>query len=345
MISRLKLLKGAGAGLAASLVTTLMPARAVAQNPSAGIHYQGRLTSPDGTPVADGSWPVVFRLFDGPTGGTALWEETASVTTRGGAFSTMLGRTSPFSGGLFTRPLWLEIEVNARKLTPRQELGAAPYAMTALGVPAGAVTGAMIAVGSITADRIADHTITERQLAPGLAVPIGSVVSWWGDSGTPPDGWAVCDGKTLSDSKSPLNGKALPDLRNKFVRGGTGDVRSTLVTGGADTVDLTHGHTVDAHTHGIPSDLNVGALKALGHNHQLPDGRYTGDESSNGKSGNFAGGSFLLMINGDRNKSEQNLGHSHGGATAAATPNTGPALGPTSLLPSYVGLIYIVRVR
>ena len=352
MITRLKLFKATGLGIASAIFAR----GAVGQTPNAGIHYQGRLTSPDGTPVADGSWPVVFRLFDGPTGGTALWQETASVTTRGGAFATMLGRSTPFTPGLFNQPLWLEIEVNARKLVPRQELGAAPYAMTALGLAGGAVAGTSITDRTITAQQIKDHTITERQLAPGLTVPVGAVISWWGNAATPPDGWAVCDGRTLSDSGSPLNGLALPDLRDRFIRGATGDVRAALPAGGADTIDLSHTHTVDAHAHGMDHIHTVND-----HTHGM-DHFHTGTTDPSGNRTDYYTAKkdgYTEVTDDHRHNfttggpSNGSTGSSNPGTSGPSNPNTANAAPGTnaalsnaqSILPPYVGLVFILRVR
>jgi hypothetical protein len=326
-------------------VAAMLAPRAFAQAIPNWINYQGRLTSPDGTPVSDGAWPVTFRLYDSPTGDIgALWTETKSVTTRNGAFSSMLGQTSSFDPAIFTKPLWLEIEVNGRKLAPRQALGSVPFAMSALSVPGGAVTTVMLANLSVTTEKIADGAITEAKLAPGVAVPVGSVISWWGNAASPPSGWKVCDGTAVSDTGSPLNGQSVPDLRNRFVRGASGDVRTTPVSGGADTVDLTHRHTVDAHTHSIGMDLNVGTLSAIAHRHSLPSGGFTGEESGT-VPGHFAGGSFLVMTQGSSGQSQAALGHSHGGATGSASPGTSNSLGVTSVVPRYVGLVYIIRVR
>ena len=45
--------------------------------------------------------------------------------------------------------------------------------------------------------------------------PIGSILPWAKSfTGVPtlPQGWAECDGSTVSDAESPLNGQTLPDL-------------------------------------------------------------------------------------------------------------------------------------
>lgn len=78
-------------------------------------------------------------------------------------------------------------------------------------------------------------------------VPVGAVIAWLKDlPGVPstlPDGFTVCDGKTISDAASPLNGVTLPNLINyppdgshaagaqRFLRGAT----SSGAAGGQDT--------------------------------------------------------------------------------------------------------------
>ena len=98
-----------------------------------------------------------------------------------------------------------------------------------------------------------------------LLEPIGAITEWIRPDNTIPlpFGWLICDGSTVSDSESTFNGKALPDLRGKFPRGHatlsnanfaadtlyfTG---GTVPTGGADTVDLSHVHSMPTHRHTI----------------------------------------------------------------------------------------------
>ena len=37
------------------------------------INYQGRLMAPNGTPYSNTTHSIIFRLYDAPSGGTALW--------------------------------------------------------------------------------------------------------------------------------------------------------------------------------------------------------------------------------------------------------------------------------
>ena len=55
------------------------------------MNFQGRLTKPDGTPVADGEHTLTFRLFSAASGGSALWSHTMAATVRNGTFAVLLG--------------------------------------------------------------------------------------------------------------------------------------------------------------------------------------------------------------------------------------------------------------
>lgn len=124
------------------------------------MNFQGRLTRPDGTPVADGTYSLRFSLHDAVSGGSEKWNQTLnSVAIRNGTFAALL---SLFPADAFNGNVWLEIKVGTdAPLTPRQQLVSVAYAMKANSVADGAITGASIANGAITADK----------LAPGLSFP------------------------------------------------------------------------------------------------------------------------------------------------------------------------------
>lgn len=120
--------------LAAALALTAWQADVVAEVPRV-IHYQGRLTESDGSPLV-GQVAVTLRLYDAASEGTALWEETHTIRlTRqdNGVFSVPLGDGTPFPAGLtFDDPLWISTEVNGEgELSPRQLLSAVTYALNA----------------------------------------------------------------------------------------------------------------------------------------------------------------------------------------------------------------------
>jgi hypothetical protein len=112
------------------------------------VHYQGRLADSSGQPV-DGLVDLQFALYATDAAGTPLWgpESHADVPVDGGLFGVFLGGPSgglplPLLGG----DLWLEVTVDGEILSPRQRLGAVPYAMQALTVPDGAITSDKLAV-------------------------------------------------------------------------------------------------------------------------------------------------------------------------------------------------------
>ena len=103
------------------------------------LQYQGRLTDPGtGAPVGDGSYTMVFRLYNVESGGTALWSEMKDVAVQGGVFCTVLGDTTALDPVWFSgQALWLGIKVGTdAEATPRQPLLPVAYA---LGLAPGAV--------------------------------------------------------------------------------------------------------------------------------------------------------------------------------------------------------------
>ncbi|MBC7186049.1 MAG: hypothetical protein H5U38_03340, partial [Calditrichaeota bacterium] len=98
------------------------------------MSYQGLLTDASGNPVPDGTYALTFRLYDVPTGGTALWTETQPVVVSGGVMNVTLGAIIPLSLP-FDRQYWLGIAVGTEpELMPRIQLTSSPYAFAARGV-------------------------------------------------------------------------------------------------------------------------------------------------------------------------------------------------------------------
>ena len=64
------------------------------------INFQGKLVDNNGLNVADNTYSVVFSLYSVSSGGTAIWTETDSVTTKAGVFQVQLGATTPFPGNV-----------------------------------------------------------------------------------------------------------------------------------------------------------------------------------------------------------------------------------------------------
>ena len=168
-------------------------------------------------------------------------------------------------------PLYLGLTVagSGAEISPRQKILAVPFATyatdasTASGdlAVAGAVTAATANVagetdvpaasigGAVSAGSIssAGGTTIGGDLSVDNAIfgfgefPLGAIVLWSGSSDNIPDGWALCNGNTVNDRKTP-------DLRDRFVPGAGGGY-TVGTTGGEATHKLTvaempsHKHT------------------------------------------------------------------------------------------------------
>ncbi|TAK96141.1 hypothetical protein EPO05_02505, partial [Patescibacteria group bacterium] len=99
------------------------PALAVSQS----INYQGLLANSAGNPVSDGPHTLTFRIYTALSGGSFLTQESKSVTTQDGIFSTTIN----VSGISFaSNAYYLGVEVATDgEMTPRKLLGSVPQAI------------------------------------------------------------------------------------------------------------------------------------------------------------------------------------------------------------------------
>jgi YVTN family beta-propeller protein len=110
------------------------------------ITYQGRLADssvPPG-PIANQTVNLVFRIYEQPSGGTAIWTSpvTPVQTDANGLFTTQLTIDPPLKQGgvLAINNLWLSIQAGSdAEMTPRQQLTGAPYAFTL--IPGAGISG------------------------------------------------------------------------------------------------------------------------------------------------------------------------------------------------------------
>jgi len=106
------------------------------------LTYQGYVLDGGGSPVADGTYRMRFRIFDAATVGTQRWGEIdTAVQVSSGLLSTTLGDGTVF-GTLFSTysSLWLEVAIDLNNNTifdagevysPRQKMAGAAWAMEA----------------------------------------------------------------------------------------------------------------------------------------------------------------------------------------------------------------------
>jgi hypothetical protein len=111
------------------------------------VNFQGKLVNPDGTNVTDGTYSIIFTLWNDPSASTASappvgnrwWAETDSVTTVNGIFQLNLGVNCSFNVSAAcnnstpvdfnTDLLYLGIKVGTDpEMTPRIQFTAVPQA-------------------------------------------------------------------------------------------------------------------------------------------------------------------------------------------------------------------------
>ena len=162
--------------VAVFLLFSILAFQSPAEAQLTAFTYLGRLN--DAAGPATGSYDLQFSLFDADAGGNSL----------AGALSYP---ATPVSNGLFTVAVdfgaswfdgsarWLEIAVRTNggaaynKLSPRQALTSAPYAIRAANaalasaVPAGAILGPMLAAGSVTAVKLAPGAVSQLSAPDG----------------------------------------------------------------------------------------------------------------------------------------------------------------------------------
>ncbi|MBE7493069.1 MAG: hypothetical protein HS108_15115 [Planctomycetes bacterium] len=97
------------------------------------IRFQGRLTTPAGAAITTAT-DVVFRMYNAPTGGTALWTESHSGGSAvgpnsNGVFTVELGGITAITGVDFSQPVYVGITVSSdAEMTPRYLLTSSAHA-------------------------------------------------------------------------------------------------------------------------------------------------------------------------------------------------------------------------
>jgi len=96
------------------------------------IIHQGYLTDKSGAPVT-ASLAMSFGIYKSAGGDDLVWEEdVGQVNVTGGHYAIEIGKTAALDTVFFNdSELYLEIRVKGKKMTPRQRIGAVPYAFVA----------------------------------------------------------------------------------------------------------------------------------------------------------------------------------------------------------------------
>lgn len=151
---------------------------ATAQN-EVKISVQGILRDMNGTPVDDGEQELVFRLYNQPTGGTALWADTAVVEISGGVYSYNLGSDVPLDPAQFSTTLYVGVSVEGFELEPRTELTYAPYTLfTDYAAQADTAAYAAVALASPPNDDL--KTVEDLRMLRGIINTNGDILAGTG---------------------------------------------------------------------------------------------------------------------------------------------------------------------
>ncbi|WP_413854570.1 hypothetical protein [Candidatus Ruminimicrobium bovinum] len=208
------------------------------------IRYNGKLK--EYKIEVNGIKQMNFKLYPVEIGGTALWESgPENIKVSSGIFTYVI-KPSMTQVDWRNKDIYLEIEIDGKKLEPREKLLAVPYSLHSNTTESASVkegTEFFVTVGNsknFSVDKDNVKFINENGVEFYM-VPKGAIIIWSGSADKIPTGWALCDG---------TNGT--PDLRGKFVLGSfseTGNKYSVGQTGGEEEHTLTidempsHNHT------------------------------------------------------------------------------------------------------
>jgi hypothetical protein len=138
------------------------------------IVYQGLLVDKYKNVFPDGSYQIVFNIYDDSLPGVeSLFADTQSVEVKQGIFSVAVG--SKKAGGInlpFDKQYWMSITYKTNELTPRLRLSGAAYAARA------AVADSVVKVGStISTDSISIRNITGTKIGIGTIIDNGAKIA------------------------------------------------------------------------------------------------------------------------------------------------------------------------
>jgi len=104
------------------------------------INYQGMLTDNSGNPL-DGSYSIIFKIYNAESSGTKKWEETqSSVSVANGLFNVILGSVTPINLD-FSEDYWLDITVDGETMPTRLKFTSIGYAYRAMVADSSAKAG------------------------------------------------------------------------------------------------------------------------------------------------------------------------------------------------------------
>lgn len=213
------------------------------------INIQGVLRNGNGTAVPDGSYSVVFKLYEELEGGSAKWSEMQDIDVTSGIYTTVLGSVTAFSDAVppvtFDRQYFLEVVVNNKPLLPRVALTPAPYALSLLGSPnTFPSSGAIRADGAVIGEDL-DQTLLDLSPEHSIVVKGGTLARGaTGNAGTP-----GADGVNN-------NGYAFTNDKDSGLFS-TGDGKAALYTNNTEQLLVTNDTVKVQHVLDVVGDINA----------------------------------------------------------------------------------------
>jgi len=200
------------------------------------INYQGYLVSASDVPITNPSLLIAFKIYDVPSGGSALFTETQTVPVSNGLFNAVLGTNTALTLP-FNVQYYLGVTVGADvEMAPRQALVSTPYALrsayssdtaTLGGFQAsdfmrfGASLPALQISGTLSTSQLADGAVTAAKLASNGCAN-GQVMQYNGST------W-VCTSPTVAASQitGTISAASLPST--VVLLDGTGKITTSAL--------------------------------------------------------------------------------------------------------------------
>lgn len=207
------------------------------------IRYNGKLK--EYRTEVNATKSMNFKLYNQLTGGTAKWESgTKSVVVSSGIFSVVLNPDVDWRD----KDYYLEIEIDSKKLEPREKLTAIPYSLHSNTTESATVKENSEFSVTVGNDKrfVVDSSDVKTVIGNTeyFMVPKGGIIIWSGSVNNIPAGWVLCDGS---------NGT--PDLRDRFVLG-AGRNYAVDATGGESEHTLTI-EEMPSHSHNWLFGLSI----------------------------------------------------------------------------------------
>jgi hypothetical protein len=168
------------------------------------VNYQGRLSNPDGSPLATTNYQISFSIYDAASSGNLIWGpeifDGASGAGHGamipvvqGYFNVLLGPSDingdPLTGAFNATNRFVEITVGTNPpIAPRQQILTTPFAFVAgtAGLAGNVVSGINITNATISGNGAGLTNLNALQLSPGAAL-LGASQNFTGQNNFSPN--------------------------------------------------------------------------------------------------------------------------------------------------------------